>query len=29
MFLAEEESFGPIMVVSKFDAGDVDGVVTR
>jgi len=29
MYLAKEESFGPIMVVSKFDAGDVQGVVTR
>jgi len=29
MYLAKEESFGPIMVVSKFDAGDIDGVITR
>jgi len=29
MYIAKEESFGPIMVVSKFDAGDVDGVLTR
>lgn len=29
MFIAKEESFGPIMVVSKFDAGDVEGVVKR
>jgi len=29
MYLAREESFGPIMVVSKFDAGDVEGVVIR
>jgi len=29
MYLAKEESFGPIMVVSKFDAGDIEGVVIR
>ena len=29
MYIAKEESFGPIMVVSKFDAGDVEGVVKR
>uniref|UniRef100_A0A8D3BNN3 10-formyltetrahydrofolate dehydrogenase n=1 Tax=Scophthalmus maximus TaxID=52904 RepID=A0A8D3BNN3_SCOMX len=29
MFLAKEESFGPIMVVSKFPDGDVDGVLRR
>jgi len=29
MFLAKEESFGPIMCVSKFNAGDVEGVVKR
>jgi len=29
MYLAKEESFGPVMVISKFDAGDVDGVITR
>jgi len=29
MYLAKEESFGPIMVVSKFNAGDVEGVVKR
>uniref|UniRef100_A0A3P9DUJ8 10-formyltetrahydrofolate dehydrogenase n=1 Tax=Maylandia zebra TaxID=106582 RepID=A0A3P9DUJ8_9CICH len=29
MFLAKEESFGPVMVVSKFKDGDVDGVLQR
>ncbi|XP_046878621.1 mitochondrial 10-formyltetrahydrofolate dehydrogenase [Hypomesus transpacificus] len=29
MFIAKEESFGPIMVVSKFKEGDVDGVLRR
>ncbi|XP_037552181.1 mitochondrial 10-formyltetrahydrofolate dehydrogenase [Nematolebias whitei] len=29
MFIAKEESFGPIMVVSKFKDGDVDGVLQR
>ncbi|XP_034382250.1 mitochondrial 10-formyltetrahydrofolate dehydrogenase isoform X1 [Cyclopterus lumpus] len=29
MFLAKEESFGPVMVVSKFKDGDVDGVLRR
>jgi len=29
MYLAKEESFGPIMVISKFDAGDMEGVVIR
>lgn len=29
MFIAIEESFGPIMVVSKFNDGDVDGVLQR
>jgi len=27
MYIAHEESFGPVMVVSKFDDGDVDGVL--
>lgn len=27
MYVAHEESFGPIMVISKFDEGDVDGVL--
>jgi len=27
MWIAKEESFGPIMVVSKFNEGDVDGVL--
>lgn len=27
MWIAKEESFGPIMVVSRFDDGDVDGVL--
>ncbi|XP_077810960.1 mitochondrial 10-formyltetrahydrofolate dehydrogenase isoform X3 [Macaca mulatta] len=26
MYLAKEESFGPIMVISKFQNGDIDGV---
>ncbi len=26
MFIAQEESFGPVMVVSKFNSGDVDEV---
>ncbi|XP_056444110.1 mitochondrial 10-formyltetrahydrofolate dehydrogenase [Gadus chalcogrammus] len=29
MFIAKEESFGPVMVVSKFKQGDVDGVLAR
>ncbi|XP_033619763.1 mitochondrial 10-formyltetrahydrofolate dehydrogenase isoform X2 [Fukomys damarensis] len=29
MFLAKEESFGPIMVISKFPNGDIDGVLQR
>ncbi|XP_072381808.1 cytosolic 10-formyltetrahydrofolate dehydrogenase [Diabrotica undecimpunctata] len=29
MFIAKEESFGPIMVVSKFSNGDIDGVLKR
>ncbi|EEC15173.1 aldehyde dehydrogenase, putative, partial [Ixodes scapularis] len=29
MFVAKEESFGPIMLVSKFKDGDVDGVLRR
>ncbi|XP_077565262.1 mitochondrial 10-formyltetrahydrofolate dehydrogenase isoform X2 [Stigmatopora nigra] len=29
MFIAKEESFGPVMVVSKFNDGDVDGVLQR
>ncbi|KAE8615184.1 hypothetical protein XENTR_v10008436 [Xenopus tropicalis] len=29
MYLAEEESFGPIMVISKFKDGDIDGVLRR
>uniref|UniRef100_A0A3B5BDJ4 10-formyltetrahydrofolate dehydrogenase n=1 Tax=Stegastes partitus TaxID=144197 RepID=A0A3B5BDJ4_9TELE len=29
MFIAKEESFGPVMVVSKFSNGDVDGVLQR
>ncbi|KAJ8373659.1 hypothetical protein SKAU_G00042390 [Synaphobranchus kaupii] len=29
MFLAKEESFGPVMVISKFKDGDVDGVLAR
>uniref|UniRef100_A0A3P8UCI8 10-formyltetrahydrofolate dehydrogenase n=1 Tax=Amphiprion percula TaxID=161767 RepID=A0A3P8UCI8_AMPPE len=29
MFIAKEESFGPVMVVSKFKNGDVDGVLQR
>ncbi|KAK7878913.1 hypothetical protein WMY93_030847 [Mugilogobius chulae] len=29
MFIAKEESFGPVMVVSKFKDGDVDGVLRR
>ncbi|KAF3704852.1 Mitochondrial 10-formyltetrahydrofolate dehydrogenase [Channa argus] len=29
MFIAKEESFGPVMVVSKFQDGDVDGVLQR
>ncbi|KAK3722291.1 hypothetical protein QZH41_009326 [Actinostola sp. cb2023] len=27
MFIAKEESFGPIMIISKFDDGDVEGVL--
>merc|ERR1719334_2916161 len=27
MWIAEEESFGPIMIISKFPHGDVDGVI--
>jgi formyltetrahydrofolate dehydrogenase len=29
MFIAKEESFGPIMIVSKFKSGDLEGVVKR
>jgi hypothetical protein len=29
MYIAKEESFGPVMVISKFHAGDVDGVIIR
>ncbi|XP_051976903.1 mitochondrial 10-formyltetrahydrofolate dehydrogenase-like [Xyrauchen texanus] len=29
MFIAKDESFGPVMVVSKFKDGDVDGVLSR
>nr|XP_022906704.1 cytosolic 10-formyltetrahydrofolate dehydrogenase [Onthophagus taurus] len=29
MFVAKEESFGPIMCISKFDDGDIDGVIKR
>ncbi|XP_006141495.1 mitochondrial 10-formyltetrahydrofolate dehydrogenase isoform X2 [Tupaia chinensis] len=29
MYLAKEESFGPIMVISKFQNGDIDGVLRR
>ncbi|XP_039733835.1 mitochondrial 10-formyltetrahydrofolate dehydrogenase [Pteropus medius] len=29
MYLAKEESFGPIMVISKFPNGDIDGVLQR
>lgn len=29
MFIAEEESFGPIMIISKFSGSDIDAVVKR
>ncbi|EDW11968.2 uncharacterized protein Dmoj_GI12253, isoform A [Drosophila mojavensis] len=29
MFIAQEESFGPIMIISKFNGSDVDSVMTR
>ncbi|XP_062989479.1 mitochondrial 10-formyltetrahydrofolate dehydrogenase [Elgaria multicarinata webbii] len=29
MYLAHEESFGPVMVISKFKDGDVEGVLER
>jgi len=29
MFIAKEESFGPIMIISTFNASDVDGVIKR
>uniref|UniRef100_UPI00398F8AE8 cytosolic 10-formyltetrahydrofolate dehydrogenase-like isoform X2 n=1 Tax=Pristiophorus japonicus TaxID=55135 RepID=UPI00398F8AE8 len=29
MFIAKEESFGPIMIISKFQNGDLDGVLKR
>ncbi|XP_072856104.2 mitochondrial 10-formyltetrahydrofolate dehydrogenase [Pogona vitticeps] len=29
MYIAREESFGPVMVISKFKDGDVDGVLER
>lgn len=29
MYIAKEESFGPIMIVSRFNDGDRDGVITR
>ena len=28
-FIAKEESFGPIMVISKFPNGDIEGVIKR
>lgn len=27
MFIAQEESFGPVMIISKFQNGDIDGVL--
>ncbi|XP_007465320.1 PREDICTED: cytosolic 10-formyltetrahydrofolate dehydrogenase isoform X1 [Lipotes vexillifer] len=29
MFIAREESFGPIMIISRFASGDVDAVLSR
>uniref|UniRef100_A0A8C5Q1N2 10-formyltetrahydrofolate dehydrogenase n=1 Tax=Leptobrachium leishanense TaxID=445787 RepID=A0A8C5Q1N2_9ANUR len=29
MFIAKEESFGPVMIISQFDDGDVDDVLRR
>ncbi|KAH8418860.1 hypothetical protein KR222_005895, partial [Zaprionus bogoriensis] len=29
MFIAQEESFGPIMIISKFNGGDVDSLMAR
>ncbi|XP_040565734.1 cytosolic 10-formyltetrahydrofolate dehydrogenase isoform X1 [Lepeophtheirus salmonis] len=29
MYIADEESFGPIMIVSKFDPGNIDEVISR
>lgn len=29
MFIAKEESFGPVMIISKFEDGDIDGVLKR
>lgn len=29
MFIAKEESFGPIMIISKFVNEDIDGVIRR
>lgn len=29
MYIAKEESFGPVMIVSPFENGDVDGVLRR
>lgn len=29
MMVAEEESFGPVMVISSFETGDIDGVIKR
>lgn len=29
MFIAKEESFGPIMIISKFKNGDIEGVLRR
>ncbi|XP_059505675.1 cytosolic 10-formyltetrahydrofolate dehydrogenase isoform X2 [Stegostoma tigrinum] len=29
MFIAKEESFGPIMIISKFQDGDLEGVLSR
>ena len=29
MYLAKEESFGPIMIISRFDDGDRDEVIAR
>lgn len=29
MYIAKEESFGPIMIISKFNGSDIDGVIKR
>eukprot|EP00070_Physeter_catodon_P027845 XP_028334739.1 cytosolic 10-formyltetrahydrofolate dehydrogenase isoform X5 [Physeter catodon] len=29
MFIAQEESFGPVMIISRFASGDVDAVLSR